>query len=78
MKVITHGNQYHEPKLSVKECERCRCIFEYSENDVEYYEERISFDDYLTHLFVTCPECRAKIELGGSNDVEAGHGYGNS
>ena len=64
MKIIEHGEYPEQNKI---ECKECGCKFQYfnSEIQTEYslYEDYETFGIFATYKYLTCPECKHRIEI---------------
>lgn len=59
MKVIVHGNTYHEI-----ECSECKARFGYTNKEVIVHNEENPFGgDWSTSTYIRCPECENCMTL---------------
>ena len=57
MKIVKHGNTYHEI-----ECPKCKARFGYVNNEIkEQYHE--GWANESSELYINCPECKNHITL---------------
>lgn len=57
MKVLKHGNCFKPKTPKSVTCEKCGCEFQYDEEDVEHFENRINAYESDDYYEVECPEC---------------------
>lgn len=64
MKILKHGDYPEENKIK---CKECGCEFQYYKSEIKTtcssYEEYETFGAFATLKYVTCPECKYKIEI---------------
>jgi uncharacterized C2H2 Zn-finger protein len=62
IRVIEHG-RIIESDYMVK-CNMCGCVFQFGKSDVTNKDERVSYDEWIDHYYIRCPDCGHDIYLG--------------
>ena len=60
MKVLKHGSNFKPKKEKAPKiitCKRCGCEFQYCDDDVQHWENRINAYETDDYYRVACPEC---------------------
>ena len=64
IRVIKHGHIIERENDRKIKCNVCDCVFLFSRADVTNRDERVSFDEWIDHYYIYCPDCGNEIYLG--------------
>ena len=64
IRIIEHGRIVEcETDRKIK-CDLCGCVFLCDKSDTINKDERISFDEWIDHYYIRCPDCGLEMYLG--------------
>ena len=62
IRIIKHGRPVENVyKIT---CDICGCVFLFNKTDVTNRDERISYDEWIDHYYICCPDCGHEMYLG--------------
>lgn len=64
IRIIEHGRIVERETDRKIKCRLCGCIFLFDKSDTINKDERISFDEWIDHYYIRCPDCGHEMYLG--------------
>lgn len=64
IRVIEHGRIIERETDHKTKCDLCGCVFLFSKADATNRDERVSYDEWIDHYYICCPDCGHEMYLG--------------